>query len=386
MIEDLKDGVDFLTDYYAVLDVDRDATLDTIKNAYHKKLRVYHPDKYDHLAAEFRIQAERTTGLCNKAYETLSDANKRERYDKLLNAWTGPISQNGNPVIDLNRAYFSPRILFGQNPESDTQMRQIEERAKQMTAYNASLLTLLQAQYALAPNEELRALIQDQLNRKQIYLCLKEEWAWREIGWNNRAVKQIGYDHATAVANELQAIEDSLNQDAQRYLLSFDAGARLLLGNSASDDESPVVSQEDASTALNLVCQTARLRLYSAREKIISAAEAVEAVQAERLTFLKMDYVETQEVLFPRFIICLVFEKGQTHSTAFFFDEQSAEVRNVNPDGFSDRDNLLDGAIATQWIDLGYNVIITSPEDQINLLRILEEIAAIHVERFLATK
>src|SRR3954465_13877542 len=63
-------------DFYIVLGVDRAATLNDIKRAYKRLARKYHPDinPGDRLAAaKFRQIAE--------AYETLSDPDRRRRYD-----------------------------------------------------------------------------------------------------------------------------------------------------------------------------------------------------------------------------------------------------------------------------------------------------------------
>jgi len=64
-------------DYYEVLEISKTATADDIKKAYRKKAIQYHPDKNpgDKEAEEkFKEAAE--------AYEVLSDANKRARYDQ----------------------------------------------------------------------------------------------------------------------------------------------------------------------------------------------------------------------------------------------------------------------------------------------------------------
>jgi molecular chaperone DnaJ len=63
-------------DFYILLGIDRGATLDDIKRAYKRLARKYHPDinPGDRLAAaQFRQIAE--------AYETLSDPDRRVRYD-----------------------------------------------------------------------------------------------------------------------------------------------------------------------------------------------------------------------------------------------------------------------------------------------------------------
>jgi curved DNA-binding protein len=64
-------------DYYKILDVETDADTKTIKTAYRKLARKYHPDVSDQHDAEkqFKEVAE--------AYEVLSDDKKRVEYDQL---------------------------------------------------------------------------------------------------------------------------------------------------------------------------------------------------------------------------------------------------------------------------------------------------------------
>jgi curved DNA-binding protein CbpA len=63
------------SDCYAILGVKSTATEDEIKKAYRKKALQYHPDKNP------SATAEETFKEINKAYETLSDADKRRTYD-----------------------------------------------------------------------------------------------------------------------------------------------------------------------------------------------------------------------------------------------------------------------------------------------------------------
>lgn len=65
-------------DYYKVLGVDRKASADEIKRTYRKLAMKYHPDKNPgDKAAEDKFKD------INEAYEVLSDAKKRARYDEL---------------------------------------------------------------------------------------------------------------------------------------------------------------------------------------------------------------------------------------------------------------------------------------------------------------
>jgi len=69
------------TDYYEVLGVPRDADQDTIRRSYRKLARKYHPD------LNSDSDAEESFKELGEAYEVLSDADKRERYDRLGARW-----------------------------------------------------------------------------------------------------------------------------------------------------------------------------------------------------------------------------------------------------------------------------------------------------------
>ncbi len=63
-------------DYYEILEVDKNATVEEIKSAYRKLAKKYHPDlnKNDRNAKNKFIELQ-------KAYETLKDPKKRKQYD-----------------------------------------------------------------------------------------------------------------------------------------------------------------------------------------------------------------------------------------------------------------------------------------------------------------
>ncbi|MBK7872526.1 MAG: DnaJ domain-containing protein [Saprospiraceae bacterium] len=64
-------------DYYEVLGVSKSADQDTIKKAYRKLALQYHPDKNPG-----NKDAEEKFKEAAEAYEVLSDADKRARYDR----------------------------------------------------------------------------------------------------------------------------------------------------------------------------------------------------------------------------------------------------------------------------------------------------------------
>lgn len=69
-------------DYYAILGVERNADEKTIKSAYRKLARKYHPD-----VNPGDKSAENKFKEISEAYEVLSDADKRKLYDRHGNQW-----------------------------------------------------------------------------------------------------------------------------------------------------------------------------------------------------------------------------------------------------------------------------------------------------------
>lgn len=70
-------------DYYDILGVKREASAAEIKAAYRKLARKFHPDVNKTKEAEGKFKD------LNEAYEVLSDAQKRQRYDSLGANWQG---------------------------------------------------------------------------------------------------------------------------------------------------------------------------------------------------------------------------------------------------------------------------------------------------------
>lgn len=72
-------------DYYAILGVNRDANDDAIKKAYRKLAMKYHPDRNSG-----NKEAEEKFKEAKEAYEILSDAKKRDTYDRFGHAGIDP--------------------------------------------------------------------------------------------------------------------------------------------------------------------------------------------------------------------------------------------------------------------------------------------------------
>lgn len=79
-----------MKDLYEILNIDRNATQDEIKKAYRQLAKKYHPDLNPDDA-----EAEQKFKEINSAYEVLSDADKRARYDRFGHAGVDPQAGGG---------------------------------------------------------------------------------------------------------------------------------------------------------------------------------------------------------------------------------------------------------------------------------------------------
>lgn len=84
-------------DYYKVLGVEKNTSADDIKKAYRKLARKYHPDvNPGDQGAEDRFKE------INEAYEVLTDADKRAKYDRLGSSWQAYQRNGGRGGFDWN--------------------------------------------------------------------------------------------------------------------------------------------------------------------------------------------------------------------------------------------------------------------------------------------
>jgi molecular chaperone DnaJ len=93
-----------MADFYAVLGVARDADPDSLKRAYRRLARQYHPDVNKDPAAEERFKE------IGRAYEVLSDPQARSRYDQFGEAGLGGGMPDGGDMggfADLFETFFS---------------------------------------------------------------------------------------------------------------------------------------------------------------------------------------------------------------------------------------------------------------------------------------
>ena len=96
--------LDETTDYYDVLGIDRQATIEQVKSTYHSLARRYHPDRF-HQNAQLRSRVDAAFARIARAYETLSDGTLRAAYDTQYASKTdrsSPAVGRGGTQTDVN--------------------------------------------------------------------------------------------------------------------------------------------------------------------------------------------------------------------------------------------------------------------------------------------
>lgn len=88
-----------MPNYYEILGVSKTASQEEIQKAYRDLIKKWHPDKFTNASESEKKKAEEMSRQINEAYETLSDADARAKYD--------------NPVQDSFGGGFDPSDLFG---------------------------------------------------------------------------------------------------------------------------------------------------------------------------------------------------------------------------------------------------------------------------------
>jgi molecular chaperone DnaJ len=97
-------------DYYKILGVSQNATLEEIKKAYRRLANMYHPDRNPG-----NKEAEEKFKEINEAYEVLSDKDKRRQYDAMRSGafyggWSGRASRthsHSNPFAEIFESFFA---------------------------------------------------------------------------------------------------------------------------------------------------------------------------------------------------------------------------------------------------------------------------------------
>ncbi len=95
--------------YYQILEIQTHATIKEIKAAWRKLIKIHHED----VNPESKDSAKEKSQLINKAYEELSNAEKRTKYDTELSAYNSAREEKEHRYREAQRtSYHSTSFNF----------------------------------------------------------------------------------------------------------------------------------------------------------------------------------------------------------------------------------------------------------------------------------
>lgn len=374
-------GITYLTDYYALLEIARDADAQAIKSAFHRQLFLYHEDRYAHLASEARQMAARRTLALNEAMAILGNAEKRKEYDAKLAAWQGPISTDGVPIVDPVRSYFSMSALMGE-AWRDEISPMIQDALKHTAQYDAITFGVIEALYreASAPSEEIRHAYQEQLEKRERYFEVLEEIAWEELGMvNMRAVEShVSITHDQETEGKIAAVRDGLKYEVAKLVHMIAAGEVKALPAGEEDDPAALVAT-NPKAAVERYYGAALVIFDAMTDNVRNAAKEVVQTVEKRLNTIAWRYEPVQMEFFPRLAVRMGVRE---HFVWFEMHLEGKRVVSDNRSGQEVLRRLSDPEAAWEWIASGANIIVCEALQGIDPHNQLQHIATAHFKRF----
>ncbi len=90
-----------LEDYYAILELDLDASPDSVKLAYRRLARENHPDRKADLADNEQMAASARMAKLNEAYAVLSNSKRKREYDERLRIYKTLALRDARATVEV---------------------------------------------------------------------------------------------------------------------------------------------------------------------------------------------------------------------------------------------------------------------------------------------
>lgn len=87
-------------DYYQVLEIERSVPASSVRTAYHRISRRFHPDANRHLPVDDRVAIEQIAKRVTEAYSVLRDARRRRVYDQRTAEGNGAVRM---PLVEAQQ-------------------------------------------------------------------------------------------------------------------------------------------------------------------------------------------------------------------------------------------------------------------------------------------
>lgn len=149
-----------MKNFYRILEIEPNASKQAIKQAYKKLARKYHPDVLPSQAREDPSLLKKIQEI-NEAYNTLSDDQKRQRYDQTLTAYEKKLAADVSPfehrslLVKCSRTKRTYKMLLARRKNTKTQFEitGFESMDKPLLTGSGNWLGKLSGAFLKKPNE-----------------------------------------------------------------------------------------------------------------------------------------------------------------------------------------------------------------------------------------
>lgn len=375
-----EDGVHYLTDYYSLLGVSRDADPAAIHSAYLQRAKEYHPDRIAGLAKEFQDKASFIMPKINKARETLEDPARRSTYDTRIQAWDGPISKDGLAVIDLNIPF------YGMETSDDAMdfAASVAEQARTVIGQDDDTLKLIETLYKNTPSPEgiVKIMYEEALEKKQTALTIEEDEIRdvMRIPITPNANPPLAY--LTAAEGAVSARRRSFEKQVEARLHLIESGEVPLL----EGEMLRIVPGADIR-ADDLEIDTIRGDMLASYDfqaaRILKLAQEREEIMGKRLDLIKGTYLGDQPEVYDNLVVGIrIGDKTSWHGFLLKGDSAVSQEKSYKEFFDTENDEELKNAAMALYTE-GTNVMTVTHKEGLSVLGVLDEAVTKHFDAYL---
>jgi hypothetical protein len=175
-----------LPDYYAILGLDSDATPESVKVAYRRLVRQYHPDLAKVSTEAQKASADARMSQLNEAYSVLSNPRNRREYDERMRLEFSLAAQTASRSIKEARS--------GQT--RTVQTRTVQTRTVQTQTHPTQAAAGASAPSRIRPRFEANATLVTQFSAH-----LRKEFVGKASGFSWSAASVEGFDWGVQAVN-----------------------------------------------------------------------------------------------------------------------------------------------------------------------------------------
>jgi hypothetical protein len=227
------EGVDFIIDYYAILDIPRDSSKEDIQKALRDNRVQWHPDRMMQLSPEIKKQAEHKNELFGKSEDVLLSSDFKPLYDERLEGFEEKlISKDGRAIVDITKKRVGLDYLLSGEVADDSELI---DRAKQMCGHDEESLANLKTLYEADNNNPvIKQLYKKGLTTKLTYVSQLENLAWARAGVANQepvdGLLFYAEDYSKKVEDTIEkVVREDIPAGLENRLLAHGTGVTSLL-------------------------------------------------------------------------------------------------------------------------------------------------------------